>query len=55
MEGFKINLKTLAMHSQYSESKYQAGFWDNNLGPKSPNLHDSYIHVYSTTVLKTTY
>ena len=45
MVGFGIDdLKTfmgLAMHKQYmSEIKFQAGFWGNNLGLKSPNLHD---------------
>ena len=50
VEGFGIDLKTflgLAMPNQYSpklsESKYHAGFWGDNFGPKSPNLHDPYI------------
>ena len=55
MEGFKIDLKTffwawlcLTNTPKLSESKYQIGFGGDNLGPKSPNLHDFYI---STTVL----
>jgi len=50
MEEFRINLKTflgLAMPNLYSQSKYQAGFWGDNFGPKSPNLHhDLYVLLY---------
>ena len=55
MQQFRVDLKTflgLAMpnqSSQLSESKHQAGFWGDDIGPNSPNLHDPYIH--STTVL----
>jgi len=51
MEEFRIDLKTfwawlcLTNTPKLSESKYQAGFWGENFGPKSPNP------IYSTTVL----
>ena len=46
MEGFKINLWAwlcLTNVPKLSESKYQAGFWGDNFGNKSPNLRDPYI------------
>jgi len=46
MKEFRIDLKTflgLAMPNQYSQSKYQAGFWMITFGRKSPNLHNPYM------------
>ena len=48
MEGFSIHLKTflgLAKPNQYSQSarkQISSWFGGDNLGPKSPNLHDPY-------------
>ena len=49
IEGSRIDLKTfwawlsLINTPKVPEIKYQAGFWGDNFGPKSPNLHDAYI------------
>ena len=51
MEGFRIDLKTflgLAMPNQWSQTvrkQISSWFWGDNLGPKSPNLHDPYTTV----------
>jgi len=57
MEGFRIDLKIfLAWLCQtntfkLSENKYQAGFWGDNLGPKSPNPTYSTTALYEYTIL----
>ena len=60
MEGFRIDLKTflgLAMPNQCSQivRKWISGwFWGDNLGPKSPNLHDPYTKYYYCTMIVAT-